>query len=63
MCLKVKVKVETAYESKRKFSRIRRSRTYTPVTPLSTTVPGRVLPFLSACRLLVGKNLCYDEPG
>jgi hypothetical protein len=30
---------------------------YTAVTPLSTTVPGRVLPFLSACGPLTGKNL------
>jgi hypothetical protein len=27
---------------------------YTAVTPLSTTVPGRVLPFLAACGPLVG---------
>lgn len=35
--------------------------TYTPVIPLSTIVPGRVLPFCEAYCELVGQNL-YISP-
>lgn len=59
MGLEIEVEVETEKKVSLSvfYERRREDGTYTPVTPLSTTVPGRVFPFLSACWEFVAKNL------
>ena len=73
MRLKVEVKVETVDTHPSHKSRQMNKETseyetrwpeeddaYTAVTPLSTTVPGLVFPFLSANWESVGKNLVFE---
>ena len=60
MRLQVKIVVKSARDySVRQYEQAQHELggTHTPVIPLSTTVPGRVFPFLSANSELVGKNL------
>jgi hypothetical protein len=52
MSLQVEIEIETVTMSMACV--VAKGGAYTAVTPLSTTVPGRVLPFLSAYAEFVG---------
>jgi hypothetical protein len=65
MRLKVEIEIETSIQVYGKeLNDARGKESYTDVTPLSTTVPGRVFPFVSASRRVVGNSLfafCHER--